>query len=486
MKIIFAIVPMLFLLFACTPSTLTSTVASPTPEIAFPTLPPAAPTVLNSDLTKPAVTVAAIPSPSATLVIAPATPTIFPTPFAGALALTPRETFRLDCDFDFAKLDAQGFELLAYAPTGDCANGELALFQIGEHKYIAQSGLFGAAFTITEVTVPDVPQIIGIWDLPPESHTLDLKVFRQGEKFYLALGLQRNRQQPALVCGIAIVDVTKVRQPKLVTRLDGRNVGAPDMWCNVHTLEIDTDTKGDATFLIVSDVDTYSARAVDIRDLQHPRETNFYHLHAHPHTAPNQPVLNYVHDSYVAQDKIYLANWLAGVVILDKQKFEAGAQQEPVIIKSTENVAPGGFHVHYAVPIADGDFIFIQDELNADNGLRLLDIRDPQNPKTVWTEANPGGVNAPHNFVIKDDLLFVGWYNDGVQVFRFDVSDPNKPSVKQTAFQKVRANKNISRERYFDGVWGVRVEDCVVKNVKRVCVFASDMSAGLLVLALEP
>lgn len=416
-----------------------------------------------------------------------ATPTIFPTPFADDLQIAPRATFALECDFDFEKLDAKGFSPVSYAPTGDCQNGELALFQIGSNTYIAQSGLFGAAFTLTDVTNPSAPQIVGVWDWEPQAAGLDLKAFRQGERWFLAMGLQRGRRdnEAKAPCGIGIVEITNVRQPKFVTRLDGKNVGAPEPWCNVHTLEIDTDAQGNATYLIVSDVDTYSARAVDIRDLQNPRETNFYHLHAHPHTAPNQPVLNYVHDTYVSADKIYLANWLAGVVILDKQKFEAGIHQEPTIIKPTENVAPGGFHVHYVVPIENGDFIFVQDELNADNGIRLLDIRDPQNVKTVWTETNPGGVNAPHNFVVRDDLLFVGWYNDGFKVFRFDVSDPKRAEVKQIAYQEVRANKKISRERYFDGVWGVRVDDCVVKNAPRVCVYASDMSKGLIVVALE-
>jgi hypothetical protein len=314
---------------------------------------------------------------------------------------------------------------------------------------------------------------------------LDLKPFRQDDKHYLALGLQRGRQDPELPCGIVIIEVTNVRQPRLVTRLDGRNVGAPDPWCNVHTLEIGTDTQGNATFVVVSDVDTFSARAVDIRDMENPRETNFYHLHAHPHTVPDQPVLNYVHDSYVGEDKVYLANWLAGVVILDKDKFEAGLPQEPVIIKPTDDVAPGGFRVHYVVPVAAGDFLFIQDELNADNGIRLLDNRDPKQPKTVWVDKNIGGVNAPHNFVVRDDLLFVGWYNDGVRVYRFDVSDPDKPVVEKIASQEVRRNKNISRERYFDGIWGVRVNDCMVKNAPRTCIYASDMSGGLIVLALN-
>jgi hypothetical protein len=382
-------------------------------------------------------------------------------------------------------LPSRGLDLLAFVPTGGCENGELDRFQIGDRAYIAQSGLFGAAFTLTDVTDPTKPQVLGVWDWQPHANTLDLKAFRQGTDWYLAFGLQRNRREFALPCGVAIVKVTDVRHPQFVTRLDGRTVGAPDPWCNVHTLEIDTDAQGSATYFIVSDVDTYSARAVDMRDLLHPREVNFYHLHVHPHSVPDQPVLVYVHDSYIAPDKIYLAYWLAGVVILDKQRFEAGLPQNPVIVKLEGGVAPGGFHVHYTIPLMNGAFLLIQDELNADNGIRLLDIRDPQHPKTVWVETNPGGVNAPHNFVVRDNLLYAAWYNDGFRVFRLDLFNPDHARVTPVASQEVRANKAITRERYFDGVWGVRVAACQVRSRARVCIYASDMSTGLIITALH-
>lgn len=494
MKPIFGILIALFLLNACS-NAATPFPASPSPVAVSTsaTSLPATPAPVGATFvaTSPSTTSSAAPGATATPPnsVTPepsATPTVFPTPFSGTLKLVARDSFRTSCEFGapFA-MPTKGFDPVSFLPTGDCFNGEIGLFKIGGKTYIAQSGLFDAAYTLTDVTNPATPFIVGIWGLGTETHTLDLKPFRQGDKQYVGLALQRSRQQPELPCGIVIVDVTEVRQPKLVTTLNGGVVGAPDPWCNVHTFEVDADAQGNANYLIVSDVDTFSARAVDIRDLQAPREVNFYHLHAHPHSVPNQPVLNYVHDSYVAPDKIYLAYWLAGVVILDKAKFEAGLPQDPVIIKTTEDVAPGGFHVHLATPIGT-NFLMIQDELNADNGLRLLDIRDPKNPKTVWVEKNPGGVNAPHNFVVRDNLIFVGWYNDGIKVFQYDVSNPDKPSVELVAFQEVRENKNIARERYFDGVWGVRIDECTLANAKRTCVFASDMSTGLIILALKP
>jgi hypothetical protein len=104
----------------------------------------------------------------------------------------------------------------------------------------------------------------------------------------------------------------------------------------------------------------------------------------------------------------------------------------------------------------------------------------------VWVETNTCGVNAPHNFVVRNNLLYVGWYNDGFRVFHLDLANPAHVTVTAVASQEVRANKNISRERYFDGVWGVRVANCQVASRPRVCIYASDMSSGLIITALRP
>ena len=240
-----------------------ATPAAPTSALPLATsVPPTAEAVVSTEVpSSTSVVAAATTTPDsiqATDSHVPGTP--LPPPFQGPLTLRQHESFRLVCDFNAPfDFDSEGFEPLSFVPTGDCQNGEIGLFEIGESTFIAQSGLFNAAFTLTDVTDPTVPQVIGVWDLEPEANVLDLKPFRQGDKHYLALGLQGNRQEPGMACGVQIVDVTNVRQPVLRTLLNGSVVDAPDNWCSVHTLEIDTDALGNATFIIVSDVDTFSA-----------------------------------------------------------------------------------------------------------------------------------------------------------------------------------------------------------------------------------
>lgn len=437
-----------------------------------------------------------LPPPTPALGVTPeptVTPTPLPPPFAGTLALASHKPLPANCNFASPfSLPSQGLLQLAFLPTGECVNGELDLFETGGRVYIAQSGYSGVAFTITDVTDPAHPKQVGVWEWQPHGVTADLKAFHQGARQYLALSLQRSPRPPNMPCGVAIVEVTKPDSPQFVTRIDGRTAGGPDAWCNVHTSEVATDAAdpsappGNATFLYASDVDTYSLRVVDLRDLAHPREVNSYHLHDHPHALPDQPPRVYVHDSAVVGERVYVGYWLGGAVILDRQKLEAGMPQEGVIIKPTQDVAPGGFHVHYLYPAGGGDFLFVEDELNIQNGLRLLDIRNPQNVREVWQYQVPNAFNAPHNFVIENNLLYAGWYQDGIRVFRVDLSNPDKPQVEPIAFQAVRAQRGEGDFGPFDGVWGVRVHPCTAQSKPTMCIFASDISAGLIITALDP
>lgn len=117
------------------------------------------------------------------------------------------------------------------------------------------------------------------------------------------------------------------------------------------------------------------------------------------------------------------------------------------------------------------------------DGLRLIDIRDPAQPREALKINLDAAEYAPHNLLVHDDLLFVGWYGDGVRVFRYDVGDPERPTVAQVAYQAVRAQPGA---QLYDGVWGMRLGNCQVRGQARTCVYASDMQLGLLILALEP
>jgi hypothetical protein len=323
---------------------------------------------------------------------------------------------------------------------------------------------------------------VGAWQWSPVAITYDVKPFRQGQRRFLALAMETSRRAGIDPCGIAIVEVTSPRAPQLLGRYDGAHVGSDAAWCNVHTAEIDTDANGDATFLLASVRDTFDLRVLDIRDLANIREVGVYHLHDHPHATPPNFEGSFLHDTTIVGDRVYVAYWGAGTMILDKARLEAGEPAEAVALNPPRSIAPAGFNVHHAYPTADGQFLFIEAEDRVEDAVRLFDIRDPAQPREVLAINLDNGRTAPHNLLVHDDLLLVGWYGEGVRVFRYDTRDPAQPLVEPLAFQEVRADPG---EGLYDGIWGLRADTCQVAQQERLCIYASDMSLGVLIMAIK-
>jgi hypothetical protein len=421
-------------------------------------------------------TLAPVPTPA---------PTMAPRkPYAGTLDLVPVQQPPDTClQPSPLGLPSRGVIPLAFIPSGFCVNGEIGLIEIEGRLYIAQAILGEGAFTLIDATDPTAPQRVGAWQWQPAAVTYDLKPFRQGRRHYLALAMENYRRPFLDPCGIAFVEVTDPRAPVLLGRYDGSNVGSDAAWCNVHTVEIDTDTDGDATFLLASARDTFDLRVLDIRDLHSIRQVNTYHLHAHPHGGVSTNFKgSYVHDSTIAGDRVYVSYWNAGVMILDKRRLLAGEPPDSLALNPPNSIAPLDFNVHHSFPTADGNFLFVEAEDHITGGLRLFDIRDPARPREVLTIDLDTPRGAPHNLLVVGDLLLVGWYNDGVQVFRYDVSDPTRPIVAPIASQAVRAKVG---DNIYDGIWGVRTHSCQVRGQERLCIYASDLRLGVVILALE-
>jgi hypothetical protein len=402
-------------------------------------------------------------------------------PYTGPLALAPIHPDPQDCAQPSPlDLPALGLEPLAFVPTGVCGSGEIGLLEIGGRRYLAQAAFGPTAFLLLDVTDPTTPSRVGAWQFRPAALTYDVKPFRQGQRHFLALALETGRRPGLDPCGVAIVEVTDPQAPKLLGRYDGALTGADVAWCNVHTTSIDEDADGDATFLLASVRDTFDLRVLDIRDLDKVHEVGVYHLHDHPHAGPPTFEGSFVHDTTIAGDRVYVSYWGAGVVILDKKQLVSGG--EVVALNPPRSIAPRGFNVHHAYPTADGQFLFVEAEDRVEDAVKLFDIRDPAQPRELLTINLDGGLSPPHNLLVRGDLLFVGWYNEGVRVFRFDLSNPDQPLVEPLAFQAVRADPGAN---YYDGIWGIRADACRVAEHERLCIYASDMSLGVLIMALD-
>jgi hypothetical protein len=413
------------------------------------------------------------------------------------LELQKIERFRDNCSEKELDLPAERLSLVAYLPSGFCFHGELDMFETGGRVYVAQAvmSIFPSseeAFRIIDVTDAEHPTLVGAWQWNLPTFTADIKAFRQGERWFLAVsrdpGLPDTTLYPLcnLAGGVAIVEVTEPADPKLIVVLTGKTTGSGKNWCKSHTAEVSRDADGNGAYLYVSAVDIFDLRVLDIRDLEHVTEAGHY---AHPDAGfYNQRNIFFVHDTTIVGDRVYVAYWSAGLIILDRQALEAGKEVEP--LNPLDSIAPWGLQIHHAYPTTDGQFVFVEDEFpdkTPESRLRLYDIRDLQAPKEVAAITLADSWGAPHNLLVSDNKLFVGWYQDGVRVFQYDTRDPEHPSVEPYAFQAVRSEwtKNPYSNVY-DGIWGVRVHDCTISGQLRTCVYASDITWGLLILAMEP
>jgi hypothetical protein len=121
-------------------------------------------------------------------------------------------------------------------------------------------------------------------------------------------------------------------------------------------------------------------------------------------------------------------------------------------------------------------------------GLRFWDIADAAQPRPIGTfrtkrsrvdrVAGPStpGLFTAHNPIVRDDLLFVSWYSDGVRVV--DIRDPAAPRELAAWLPPDGMPPNAVRIPFVEGplIWGVAAEgDLVV---------ATEMSSGLYVLRL--
>ena len=426
-----------------------------------------------------------------------ATSAPLPTATSAPLELQKIEQFPDECSNMILGLPADKLTEVAYLPSGYCFHGELDVFETGGRVYVAQAIMSNyphakESFRIIDVTDAEHPTLIGAWQWNITTFSADVETFRQGDRWFLALARDPSFDQSTIsnlcsqVGGVAIIEVTEPTTPKLISVLTGETTGSEKDWCRSHTAAVSRDADGNGAYLYVAAVDVFDLRVLDIRDLEHVVEVGHY---THPDAGiRNQNDWYLVHDTTIVNNRVYVSYWSAGLIILDRQALEAGEPVAP--LNPLDSIKPEGLHIHYAVPTVDGNFVFVEDELpptGQESHLRLYDIQDLKSPKEVVAITLPDAWASPHNMVVSGDLLFVGWYQDGVRVYKYDTSDPKNPIVEPYAFKAVRSAKTLNPySRDSDGIWGVRLHDCVVDGQPKTCVYATDISWGLLIFAMEP
>ncbi len=177
---------------------------------------------------------------------------------------------------------------------------------------------------------------------------------------------------------------------------------------------------------------------------------------------------NYIHDLYVHNDTAYCSHGGNGLYV-----WYLGDPANPQYIA---NVGTGGYN-HSSWPTENRNYLVYAEEVPQGQPLRVVDM----------TELNDGNIeviksfkfplldplenNRPHNPFIKDNLVYVSYYHDGVQIF--DISNPMNPTV---AGYYDTYHQNTNYNQSFPGCWGV------YPYLPSGNIIASDINNGFFLL----
>ncbi len=184
---------------------------------------------------------------------------------------------------------------------------------------------------------------------------------------------------------------------------------------------------------------------------------------------PNGPAPGdgYVHDLYVRDDTAYTSHGYDGFWIWD---FNDAAN--PIAIGGIDQ-GPGYNHSNWLT--ADGRYAIFAEEIPSGQPLAVTDLINLEEPDIVHTFKEPllaptHTDNVPHNPYIKDNYLYVSYYEDGVQIW--DITDPLNP-VKHGYYDTAPENTNYNGT---DKNWGV------YPFLKQDKIIATDTDNGFFVL----
>ena len=180
--------------------------------------------------------------------------------------------------------------------------------------------------------------------------------------------------------------------------------------------------------------------------------------------------VGHVHDAYVINDTAFLNCGNDGLRIMDYSNV-VNPGDLPIELASFTSYPDAGYN-HSGWLTDDGNIYAMQDE-NHGYDVKILDVSDFSNI-TVLSTFNSGvdPNSMAHNGIIKDNLLYIAYYHDGLRVF--DITNPSNP-VQVNNYDTYLPNDHIS----YRGAWGV------YPYLESGNVLVSDMQTGLYVFELS-
>lgn len=277
--------------------------------------------------------------------------------------------------------------------------------------------------------------------------------------------------------GVDIVDLAIPFQPAMLSRVDTSDClsGSPTICAHgkVHTLSIqrfNINTPTEQRFLYTSDNETDVIKITNVSDPENPSLIKSLDI-----GAPSGVVS---HEVVVRNNRLYVASKSSsGTTNGWFQIYDVSTPSNPVLMKSFLS----GAKSHTAMPTDDGKTLIVAEERSNGN-VKIYDISNinsPNDPDTPVLKATLNAANvchlgacisaySPHHVHIHGNLMFLPWYEAGLQVF--NISNPASPVLVGAFDTWVGTSTN------FNGNWGVDLS----MGLKRVLL--TDRTRGLIVV----
>jgi choice-of-anchor B domain-containing protein len=201
-------------------------------------------------------------------------------------------------------------------------------------------------------------------------------------------------------------------------------------------------------------------RLLDVSDPANPTEIGRYQLDTENPDAKPHDVHVVVRDG---REIAYLNYWAAGLLILDV------TDPADVTELGTWIPAEGDSHAGWAFEI-DQRYYYAHTGEGSGQYLTILDVTDLTAPSAI-SEYSSRDTISIHNVEVVDGIAYISYYLDGLRVV--DLRDPQHP-VEIGYYDTV---PHDAENRLFQGAWGVHVDGAYV--------YVSDKEAGAFAFSVE-
>jgi choice-of-anchor B domain-containing protein len=222
-----------------------------------------------------------------------------------------------------------------------------------------------------------------------------------------------------------------------------------------HNIFIDTAM---AKLYVLSATSNTQFKPMSVYDISYPTNPQFLYSYEN---------VNHVHDAYVYNDTAYLNCGSEGLKVI------RSANNFPIQIGELTTYLDKGYNHSGWLNKSKNTYIMCDETYGMNiKAINVSDLNDIQTESLFNSDMGDDDNSVAHNVIVRNDIAYVSYYHDGLQVF--DVSNPS--NVKKLGFFDTYNNiPSVS----WAGAWGVYP----FRDGERILV--SDRANGLFLIGFD-